>query len=374
MEKEILSVHYNEIALKGKQRGKFERMLINNIASLTGCRPVPKSGRLVLLHFDKDTVELLRFIPGISWIGEGLVIERDIRILKKCVSELLSSRGCSSVNLDVKRVDKNYSMTSLDLKNELLKEFHLRIDIQQGYKIKIEIMPDSFIINKNITKGIGGMPIGSAGKVLSLFSGGIDSAIVPFEMMKRGCTVDLLHVYALPTRDAVLRSKIIELVGKISKISSFKLFLIPFHLFGLEIMKIDSRYELVLFKRFLLKLTERLAKEYGYKGICTGDALSQVASQTLDNLNAISYGFDLPVFRPLLTYNKDEIIKKAEFYGTYESSIKEYKDCCSIVSKNPATALSQQKVKDLESKINLEEIIDKSIAELRVEEFTVNSK
>lgn len=364
MEKEILTVHYNEIALKGKLRSKFESMLCDNILKSTGHKASKLDSRLFLSDWDEKTRSSLKLTPGVSWFGDGLVFQRDFEALKTRLAELFSNMDKTQINLDVKRIDKKFPETSLEIKEKLMKEFKIRPN-PGGKRVLIEIMPDSFIINTNIERGIGGVPIGSAGKVISLFSGGIDSAVVPFEMMKRGCNVDLLHVYALPTREAVMKTKIIELATRISSVSKTKLFLVPFHFFGIKAMEIDSRYELVLFKRFLLKLAERLAKEYEYKGICTGDALSQVASQTLDNINAISYGLDLPIFRPLLTYNKEEIIDKAKAYGTYDTSIKEYKDCCSIVSKNPATAASRQKVEKLEMDMNLEKLVNDSLSEMR---------
>lgn len=369
MEKQVLAVHYNEIALKGKQRGKFEKVLRNNIFYSTGRRARSMNNRIFLDEWDGDTVDSLKLMPGVSWSGIGTVIERDKNTLKENLASLLSSLGTSAINFDIKRIDKKYSATSLELKNELMKELKIKLD-RKGYPIRVEIMPDSFVINHAISKGIGGMPVGSAGKVLSLFSGGIDSAVAPFEMMKRGCNVDLLHVYALPTPTAVKKSKINDLVNKISKLGPTRLFLVPFHVFGIKAMETNPRYELVLFKRFLLKLAERISMEYGYKGICTGDALSQVASQTLDNISAISYGFDIPIFRPLLAYNKDEIIAKANMYGTYETSIKEYKDCCSIVSKNPATSASRSKVERLESEIGLNDIVNQSLSNMQSEEFT----
>ncbi len=368
MERYGLSIHYGEIALKGKLRPRFEKQLRENIRYETGSLPSTTDNRLLMDKTDEETKNLLKMTPGVSWFGDAVIIDRDEKLLLENLKNIISTYG-SSVNLDVKRIDKKFENTSLELKEKIAKTLGMHFDPHE-YKLRVEIMPKNYIINYSIQRGIGGVPVGSAGKVISLFSGGIDSAVVPFEMMKRGCSVDLLHVYALPTRDAVINSKIVDLAKKISSIAPTRLFLVPFHFFGLKVMEIDSRYELVLFKRFLLKLAERLAKEYGYKGIATGDSLSQVASQTLDNINAISYGFDIPIFRPLLTYNKEEIINKAKMYGTYDTSIKDYKDCCSIVSKRPATAANLLKIKTLEAQINLDKIVNECLSKLQTEDFT----
>ncbi len=139
----------------------------------------------------------------------------------------------------------------------------------------------------------------------------------------------------------------------------------PFHYFSVAALKIDKRYELVLFKRFLLRLAEEISSERGYLAIVTGDALSQVASQTIENINAISFGIRLPVFRPFIGYNKGEIIDKSIRYGFYDISIEDYKDCCSIVSNNPATKSNPGTIKKLENDIEIDKIIRDSLKELK---------
>ncbi len=365
--KKILSVHYDEIALKGKQRGYFQSLLIKNIEKKTGKKPEINQNRLILEDYTADDIKKLELTPGVSWLSEADLIERNEDRLIDLVNEFTA--GNSNVNLDVKRVDKTYKKTSVELKEEIAKKLKLRFD-KEGRKIKIEIMPDFFIINYNIKRGISGMPTGSSGRLISLFSGGIDSTVAPVEMMKRGAKVDLLHVYALNSPDSALKGKLEEIAKKLGNIEiGTKIYLVPFHYFSLSALKIDKRYELVMFKRFLLKLAEKIAEENNYQAIVTGDSLSQVASQTIENINAISYGINLPVFRPFVGYNKNEIIEKSIKYGFYELSIEEYKDCCSIVSKNPATKSNRDIIEKMEKEINMDKIIDDSIKELKTEEF-----
>jgi thiamine biosynthesis protein ThiI len=368
MEKYALSIHYNEIALKGKLRSKFEKMLRDSIRYTTTVMPSTENGRLLMQGYDPSAKELLKLVPGISWIGEATIIERDKDLLKSIIKSLISRYG-STLDFDVKRIDKNFENTSLELKNSLAKELGIRFS-PQGYKVRIEIMPKEYIINYAIERGIGGVPVGSAGRVLSLFSGGIDSATVPFEMMKRGCLTDLVHVYALADEEQALKSKVGEIIKKISSIEPVTIYLVPFHVFSLKATDINPRYELVFFKRFLLKLAEELCYRYEYKAIASGDAISQVASQTLDNINAVSYDINLPVFRPLTTYNKEDIVQLAKRYGTYEMSIKDYKDCCSLTSKNPLTIASIEKVKEFEQKIGLNNIIDESLKKMTIRHFS----
>ncbi len=365
--KKILSVHYDEIALKGKQRGYFQGLLIKNIKEKINKQIRVVESRLVLEDYSLDDIEKLKLTPGVAWISEAYSIDRDEKELAKLIDEITGEN--KNINIDVKRVDKNYDKTSLKLKEELAKKLKLRFD-KKGKKIRIEIMGDSFIVNYGIERGLGGLPVGSSGKLLSLFSGGIDSSIAPLEMMKRGAKVDLLHVYALNSPDFALDSKIKTIAEKLSKVEAgLTLYLIPFHYFSVAALKIDKRYELVLFKRFLLKLAEEVSKDKGYLAIITGDALSQVASQTIENINAISFDIQLPVFRPFIGYNKGEIIDKSIRYGFYDLSIEEYKDCCSIVSNNPATKSNPETIKKLENDIEMEKIIKNSIKELKAVKF-----
>ncbi len=365
--KKILSIHYDEIALKGKQRGYFQALLIKNIKEKINKPVKAVESRLVLEDYSLEDIKKLKLTPGVAWISEAYRIDRDEKELLELIDKIIGEN--KNLNIDVKRVDKRYEKTSLKLKEELAKNLKLRFD-KNGKKIRIEIMSDSFIVNYGIERGMGGLPIGSSGKLLSLFSGGIDSAIAPLEMMKRGAKVDLLHVYALNSPDFALQSKIKTVAEKLSGIESgLTLYLVPFHYFSVAALKIDKRYELVLFKRFLLRLADEISREKGYMAIITGDALSQVASQTIENINAISFGIQLPVFRPFIGYNKGEIIEKSIRYGFYDISIEEYKDCCSIVSNNPATKSNPEIIKKLESDIGMDRIIKDSLKELKTVKF-----
>ena len=198
-----IAIHYNEIALKGKNRSKFERMLYDNIERITHKKPERFDGRLILKEANDNDKKAVLLTPGVAWVGDAMIIPRDINALKKAVRRIGVGK---QVEYDVKRVDKKFEKTSLDVKSLLQRDAGLEPK-KGGFKMRIDIMTDSFIISYNIKKGLGGLPIGSAGKVLSLFSGGIDSSIAPIEIMKRGCKVDLLHVYAFPD-DSGLMEKI----------------------------------------------------------------------------------------------------------------------------------------------------------------------
>lgn len=356
---ELISIHYNEIALKGRNRSRFEGLLIKNIYNRLGLKAEKLNGRLIVKSYEDKALDLLRLIPGIAWYGKSIKIQRDLDSL---IDTLKGIDSIEKYNIDVRRIDKTFEYTSLQIKDLINKEIRPR----GNERMIIEVFKDFFLITKDINAGIGGLPVGSAGKVLSLFSGGIDSSIVPIELMKRGCTVDLLHVYNGPSADLIMTTKINEIASYLSKINPIKLYLIPFSVFSLKTMNAESDYDLVLFKRFLLKLGESLAYKFDYKAIATGDSLSQVASQTLANINAINHNIDIPILRPLITLNKQEIIDKAKRYGTYEMSIQKYKDCCSLVSKHPNTNANTDKLNEIEEKVNLNQIVKESIENMKI--------
>jgi len=196
-------------------------------------------------------------------------------------------------------------------------------------------------------------------------SGGIDSPVAAWQMMKRGCTVDFLHVHNLKSEKDVEKSKMKEIIKILDKYQfRSKLHLVPYHVYELSTVdKVPRNKDLVLFKHYLLKLAEKIALEKGYKAIVTGDNLAQVASQTLDNIKAVSLGVSLPIFRPLLTYDKEEIVNLGNKAGTYEPSIKQYKDCCSILAKYPQTSTRIKDFEETLKSINVGKIVEESIDE-----------
>lgn len=193
---------------------------------------------------------------------------------------------------------------------------------------------------------------------------GIDSPVAAYLMMKRGCSVDYIHFYNLSDGERVLGSKVIELVDIVNSYQgSSKVYLVPFRPFQIAILnqRIDLQYELVIFRRFMARVAERLAGRRGYKAIVTGDSLGQVASQTLENLCALDEALSLPVFRPLISYDKQEIIDISKRIGTYEKSLMPYKDCCSLLTSRPTTKTDLKLARALEKRIDVDDILETSL-------------
>jgi thiamine biosynthesis protein ThiI len=301
-------------------------------------------------------------------------VEKDVeKLTEAALTYLKDSKLPEPIRVETTRSDKNFPLQS----PEISRQIGIAIE-KAGYEtalkghastIRAGILQKSAVIAFEKLKGPGGLPVGCSGHVICLLSGGIDSPVAALRMMKRGCTVDLLHFYDYPTPEKAMEAKIGELVG-ILRTFGFrgKVFLAPYtEFYKKTFTSIEPKKELVLFRRFILLTANRIAEQEGALGIASGDNLAQVASQTLENLHATNEASALPVYRPLIAYDKSEIIDLAKQYGTYETSIKEYKDCCSLVSvKHPETRAKLWEMKKLSKDIELEKIVEETLKRVSV--------
>ena len=382
-------IHYGEIGLKGKNKPDYERKLVNNIKRVCKHNELDiteierKNQRLVVV-FDSENKKLikktLKQIFGIKNFSFVREIAKNIESIKSEAIKImknLKEDGIEIISFKTKRSDKNFKYTSPEINNELRyiaeKELGLKVDYKnQEEIIYLEISFKSVFIYGDKIKGLGGLPVSSSGRILCLLSGGIDSPVAAYQMMKRGCMVDFVHVHNFATNELAKKSRLkttVEIVNKYQIMS--KVFLVPYSIFEFETMNkyIYDRYQLILFKHYILKLAERLAIDYDYDAIVTGDNLAQVASQTMENLIVTSCNNSKIILRPLLTYEKEEIIEKAKQINTFDESIKEYKDCCSLVAKNPTTKAKQEKFNKVLDNVNIDELVEKSVKD--IERFLV---
>lgn len=366
----LVLIHYAEIALKGRNRPSFERQLLTNIRhAFRRHDATPKLstdfGR-ILCEVDaseeciRDTLTKVFGISSFSFVHttpaeKQAIVEEATRLLEG-----------PSIAVKAKRADKNLSFTSLDLAKEIgdkAKRRGLQVELKDpDQPIHIEVTSMAAYLYTSTIQGPGGLPVGTAGKVLVLFSGGIDSAVAAYLMMKRGCRVDYLHVHSLPENKSVFQTKIAPLLSLLDTYQpKSTLYVAPYHLYEFATMgRIPDAQDLVLFKHFLLRLADRIGS---YRAIVTGDALAQVASQTLQNLEAISQQVHRPVFRPLIAFDKQEIIAYARAIGTFNESIKQYKDCCSIVAKHPSTSTRPDQLRACLGRVDLPACIDATLGE-----------
>lgn len=366
---ETVLVHYaSEIHLKGKNRRDFENQLVRNIKNMLGkslIKADKQFGRILLTVKNKKAIVKLKKVFGISWFAVVEDCKSDLTEIKKTCSKL-KVKG-KTFKVKVKRADKKFPVKSQEL-NKILGEI-----IYEKNKAEVDIKNPEVIVNVEITEkgtfifsekfpGTGGLPVGTGGKVLVMMSGGIDSPVAAHQMMKRGCVVDYLHFHALRFDKDVKDTKIPKLVTQLKDYDpNSKLFLVSHNNFDLASQAAPSEYHLILFRRYMFRAAQELAKKIGAKAIVTGDNLAQVASQTLDNLSVVDAAMEVPVFRPVLTYDKQDIVDLAKEIGTYEESIKPYKDCCAIISKKPKTKAKLDRVEKYEKLIGQDKLVKETV-------------
>jgi len=378
----VININYSEIVIKGRNRSEFERKLIENIQTALKKESYEKISkketRILIFLNEKSNIEKisekLKKIFGIRWFSFAHIVEKDVdQIEKIVVEESLKRYKGKTIKLETKRADKSFPMTSMELSKKIGQEMEkkgLKVDLENpDIRLYIAILHKDALVSVKRIEGIGGLPVGTAGKVLCLFSGGIDSPVAAWLMMKRGCDIDFIHFHPFPSNEKVKDSKIVKLLKELQDYSpeKFKLFIVPHKQFFRKTPEILRKYELVVFRRFIIKVANEIAKKENYKALVTGDNLAQVASQTLENLSTTNEASEIPIFRPLLTYDKEEIIHLARKIGTYRTSLEEYKDCCSLVAvKSPATKSKLEKAKTIEEKIKIDEVVEKTLKEIEL--------
>jgi thiamine biosynthesis protein ThiI len=375
---EILLIHYSEIGTKGRNRGFFERRLREDVRARLAPKDVTDvkldNARLVAPltgGHDKARIEAaLGMVFGIAWFAFGRPCARDEESLKAaCVAAAREAEGAKTFKVYVKRVDKTYPISSEELCRRLggavIEATGLAVDLDDhDLGVRVEILPDKALVFREKTQGLRGMPRGSSGRMMCLFSGGIDSPVAAWMMMRRGAQVDLFHFHPYPTNEEVIGTKITEQHDVLKTFNPRSvLYLAPHAAYqAAAALKVPPAYETVLFRRFMLKASEALSRKRGLAALVTGDCLGQVASQTLENMAAAQTGLDLPVFQPLISMDKDDIIRSAQKIGTFDLSNKPYKDCCSLMSKRPKTNVAVAEARRIETDLDLPALIPPTLA------------
>jgi thiamine biosynthesis protein ThiI len=376
-------IHHAEIGLKKGNFSFFEKKLVENIKKSAEKNKIKlneiiRQEKRIIADFDakqEKVSELLKKVFGIKNFSFVYEVEKDISKLKKEVENILKKFKIKKIAFETKRSDKAFSLNSVEINKEfgeISNKLGLKVDYKNfEEKIFTEVTSKKIFVYTEKIPGLGGLPVGTSGRVLVLLSGGIDSPVASWLMMKRGCKVDFLHFHTFKNNKQGFDSKIKTLVEKLNEYQrKSKLYLVPYSTYEILTQgEILQKYDMVLFKHFILKFAEKFAIENNYDAIVLGDNLAQVASQTIENLRATSFGISTLIFRPLLTYDKQEIIDLSKKIGTYEMSIEKYKDCCSILSKKPSTKTKLEFFKNVLKKIDVNEIIEKSLKELEAFEI-----
>lgn len=378
-------IHYDEITLKGKNRPFFERALIKNIKELLegiNYNEIYKSSGKIIIDMNESTdipkaKEILKSIPGISNFAFAVSEDKDMEKINKKTVELLNSceeiKKCKTFKIEARRSDKSFELKSPEINARVgeyvLENATLKVDVHNpDLEIIIDINNRKCFIYFEKIKSIGGLPVGTAGKLISLISGGIDSPAASFMMMKRGVKVIFIHFKNKTIMSGVGENKIEKLVQILSRFQGrSKIYIVPFEEFQKEIIaKVPAKNRMIVYRRAMFKLSEIVAGKENAKGFITGDSLSQVASQTIDNVKAIYSATNYPIFSPLIGMNKQEIIDLAKCIGTYETSIIPYQDCCGfLIAKHPETKADLDEIVKQEENLEIDKIAKRVMRGIR---------
>jgi len=364
-------IHYNELGLKKGNRDYFENALCSNINTvLQDCgaeRPKRITGRVLLpLKPDADVPEIkkrLCKVFGIAYFGEAWGSPQAVENIEANAWALMEGRAFKSFRIDTRRGDKSYPQTSVEINQRVgayVKERSgARVDLENAdLTCWIEIVEKHALIYVERLRGPGGLPVGTSGKVAVLLSGGIDSPVAAWKMIKRGCTPIFVHFHSFPYTNKESQEKAKQIVQVLSNYAlRTKIYLVPFAEVQRHIM-VDTPQDtrVILYRRYMLRLAEQIAVREKVRVLVTGDSVGQVASQTIENIDVISRAVSMPVLRPLIGDDKLEIVEVARRIGTYDISIQPDQDCCSLfVPKHPETKANLAEIEKSEARLDVAE-------------------
>lgn len=387
-ERKTVLIRYDEIGLKGRNRKYFVKCLLKNIkrslSHLDNIHFSSPRGRIFLdipSRFALDCSASLKTIPGISSFSIGVSLKPDFDVISalgvKWVESKLDSVKSLKFCVKTRRSDKSFPKTSQEVNFEVgsrimnqLSRRGLSVNIKEAeYVLEIEIGRSDTVVFDNRESGLCGLPVGSSGNVLCMLSGGIDSPVSAYMMACRGCRVHFVFFDNQPFLGRGGYDKVLNLAKKINKFQAKgTLYVVPFQEVQVAIRDhCNEENRVVLYRRMMYRIADEIAKGQQYMALVTGESLSQVASQTLENLAAVSCITSLSVFRPLIGMNKESIITRAKKIGTYDVSIQPQPDCCSIfMPKNPVTRSKIRFLERDEEKIPWKELRDDALARMEI--------
>ncbi len=373
-------IHYGEIALKGNNRNYFEAQLIQNIkdqlgANIPGCFEYVKkiSGSILVKLNEKGSQNLaqiqdvLMHIFGIVNFSFAESIEQDLEKLKLACWEQIKGQEFESFRVTTQRSNKNFPYTSEEI-NKLVGA-HIFHNFQEkkpvslknaDFECHVAIINDLALVSSKKYKGLGGLPVGTGNKAVVLISGGFDSPVAAWQILKRGVQLRYVHFHSAPYTSKASIEKVADLVSQLKKFgSSTKMYMVPFADIQKEIMmNTPEKFRVILYRRMMVRISEALARKEKCLALVTGDSIGQVASQTLENILAVSEAATLPIFRPLIGSDKEEIMLTARQIGTYEISILPHDDCCTrLMPKKPETRADLNEVLEVEKALDIPGLI-----------------
>ncbi|MFJ7934841.1 tRNA uracil 4-sulfurtransferase ThiI [Sporosarcina sp. NPDC096371] len=376
-----LLIRYGEISLKGRNRNVFVKKLRNNIKDALSDLPTvkikPERDRMFLFADDKrdmeEAIARLPYIFGIQSFSPVAKCEATLEAIKEKALDVIGADETAgkTFKVEIRRTDKSFPLVTGELQQEIaahvLKSFpELIVQMKKPeILLHVEIRSEGAFLTAKVHKGAGGMPVGSNGHSILMLSGGIDSPVAGYLMMKRGVSIDAIHFASPPFTSELAKKKVMDLAEKLSSFgAAVRLHIIPFTEIQQTIVnQVPDNVSMTTTRRLMLQIADQVRAEVGALAIVTGESLGQVASQTLESLTAINAVTSTPILRPLVASDKLDIIEIAQKIGTYDISIRPHEDCCTIFApSNPKTKPRLEKVAYYESFSDFAPMIEEAVS------------
>ena len=381
----VLVVHYHEISLKRGNRPLFLRQLARNLeratAGLGRLTVRQRPGRIVLDLDGHPAPEAVRDrvlrVCGVASVLLGYRTAPTLDAMRAVVGELVEGRRFASFRISARRAFKTYPLTSVELNRALgafvLERVSTRVDLEHPEaEIVVEVLPDEAFVAIDRRAGPGGLPVGASGTVAALLSGGIDSPVAAWRMMKRGCRVVFVHFHSVPYLPPTSQAKARALVERLTEWQYVsRLYLVPFGEIQREVvLSVPPPARVVVYRRLMVRIAEAIGRQAGALALATGESLGQVASQTLENIAAIEAAASMPILRPLIGMDKLEITAEAQRLGTFETSIEPDADCCTLFTpRHPATRMREADVRSAEARLDVDGLVKAGVDGAALETF-----
>jgi thiamine biosynthesis protein ThiI len=379
-------LHYHEISLKRGNRPLFLRHLQQNvlraISDLGPVRLQQLPGRIMLdLSRHPDPARLRERLARVSGVANfSLALRTGVsrEALRAAVEQAIEGRTFGSFRITARRAFKTFPMTSVELNRDL--GAHVlslrpgcRVSLEHAeLDVRVEVLPGEAFVYADRDEGAGGLPVGASGTVVALLSGGIDSPVAAWRLMKRGCRVVFVHFHSAPYLPDLSRGKARELVARLTQWQYYsRLFIVPFGEIQREVvLAVPPPARVVVYRRLMVRIAERLARHTGAPALVTGESLGQVASQTLANITRIDEAASMPILRPLIGMDKLEITAQARALGTFEISIEPDADCCTLFTpRHPDTRMEAAQVAAIEARLDIERLVRQGVEAAEQELF-----
>jgi len=381
--KKAILIHFGELWLRGDNRRTYIDLTKRNLMMQLGLKP-----KQIKFQYDKLLIPIekgmdlqklldkLQYIIGISNYAISYSTKADLKSIEKLAESILKEikkgkNKAQPIRIESSRAYKGHKFTSKQIVDKLVKlviKMGLEPDIEaKDSRIFVKVYKDIAFISFGRANGVLGLPVGSSGKAVVMLSGGIDSPVASWYAMRRGAAPIYVHLHGYQTNEMAEKSKIPKILSILSRYyPRYKVYYVPAHIFQLALSKIDNKYEPILLKALMFRISEQIAKGEGAGAIITGESLGQVASQTMANISASQQSIELPILRPLIGLDKQEIIAVARKIGTYDLSIMEYKDVCSINATNTVTNSNREKIGKLLKEMKIDKVVERSLKASKV--------